>query len=332
MRLAGQLKGGFYPAPADAVAMAASRLKIVTKETAILDPCCGKGAALHDFGTLLKLPSNRWCAVELEPHRGKESKEKLEGARVVQPCDFLSMRITSESFGFIWCNPPYDDEIGGGMRVEYSFLSRCTQLLVDNGIIALACPERLRGNMEICRHMLSHYHDLAWERYPTQQFNEIIIWGRKRSRPVEVELYSAKHQFERAASTTPGTYEVPAAFGPKRFDKVAMTPAEALEAMRASKLSQIFKAKPTLGFQPPPLELGKGQMGLVLAGGFLNTTLKLPGEAPILIKATPGKETYLKETTVEEGEKENTVKQVYSERIKMKVRVVDGTGAIYDLQ
>ena len=47
MRLAGQMRGGFYPASPEAVALAATYLRSPREEPFnILDPCAGEGTTL----------------------------------------------------------------------------------------------------------------------------------------------------------------------------------------------------------------------------------------------------------------------------------------------
>src|SRR5205809_190974 len=59
MRLAAQMRGGFYPAAPEAVAHAAQRLRTPTKANfTILDPCAGEGAALRQLGELLGCPQD----------------------------------------------------------------------------------------------------------------------------------------------------------------------------------------------------------------------------------------------------------------------------------
>jgi len=333
-RQASQIRGGFYPASDEAMRMAANRLEVPADgKVAILDPCAGKGKAISTLAEALSIsPSCVW-AIEMEGGRSRDLKENLVGAHILAPCDFLCAKITASSFSFAWVNSPYDDELGGGQRVEYTFLTRATQLLAPGGIMALACPEKVAGDFSVKKHFLSWYERIGVDYFPPpRQYNEVIIWGRKRSRPIEWPGYP---QFVKEDMYR-GKFQIPPAGGPKRFEKATMTAAEAMAAIAKSKLRSVFETVKPVVFPPPPLELSKGQMALVLAGGFLNTTLKRPGEAPILIKATPFKEQYLKEQSSEiknEGtDKEKAVDvTIYSERIKLKVRIAEENGTIHEV-
>jgi 16S rRNA C967 or C1407 C5-methylase (RsmB/RsmF family) len=66
MRLAAQVRGGFYPAHEKAVALAASFLRPpVGERFAILDPCAGQGAAIRQLAELLGCPAAQTYAIEL---------------------------------------------------------------------------------------------------------------------------------------------------------------------------------------------------------------------------------------------------------------------------
>ena len=63
MRLAAQMRGGFYPAPSEAVAFAAAFLRPPVNEPfSILDPCAGDGAAISQSLTSGRLALPAWYA------------------------------------------------------------------------------------------------------------------------------------------------------------------------------------------------------------------------------------------------------------------------------
>ena len=118
MRLAAQAKLGFYPAPPEAVAEAMKYLRGPSFETGYaLDPCAGKGEALAQLCRGLGL---RPYAIELDEKRSEDchrtiSSDDLQG-KVLAPASFFGCTATFQSFSFVWLNPPFDDEVGGGMR------------------------------------------------------------------------------------------------------------------------------------------------------------------------------------------------------------------------
>ncbi len=87
MRLAAQMRGGFYPAPPQAVAQAAARLRpSVDPPFLLLDPCAGAGAALRQLGDLLDCPRQMRFAIELDDSRASLLHGAVPQARRRSPC------------------------------------------------------------------------------------------------------------------------------------------------------------------------------------------------------------------------------------------------------
>lgn len=86
MRLAAQIRGGFYPAPGEAVAYAATLLRPPPNgQFTILDPCAGEGAAIQQLGELLSCPQT--FAIELDDSRAQTLRATLPDAQPRQnPC------------------------------------------------------------------------------------------------------------------------------------------------------------------------------------------------------------------------------------------------------
>jgi 16S rRNA C967 or C1407 C5-methylase (RsmB/RsmF family) len=102
MRLAGQTRGGFYPAHERAVAHAATFLWPPAGEPfAILDPCAGEGAAIRQLGELLGCSPARTFAIELDDGRAELVGTALPGANVLAPANFFGCRATPNSFSFV---------------------------------------------------------------------------------------------------------------------------------------------------------------------------------------------------------------------------------------
>jgi predicted RNA methylase len=334
MRLEACMKGGFYPAPISALDLVAARLKAPEGAT-ILDPCAGEGVAVGYLATKLGIKPPCVYAVELEEGRSVAATAALPGSRVIAPADFLQTDISANSLSMVWCNPPFDNEIGGGGRVEYGFLEKAIRLTATKGVVALVCPEMVMSRNEMRELCLQNLDNLSVTPFPAadRKFTEVVVLGTKR--PRAVMLYSGN--WMSAIEKNRGiVYTLPPASGPRRFVKSGLTDAEILRGIAASPLNSVFVGTRAFEMPSPPLELSRGQLALVLAGGLLNTTLQRPGEDPILIKATPFKETYISSETQElkdEGtEKEDLVKTVItSERIKLKVRVMTSDATIHDL-
>ena len=120
MRLAAQVKGGYYAAHENAVAYAAKFLLAPQGGPfTILDPCAGEGRALRQLGELLNCPANQLFGIELDDSRADVLRTAIPTANILAPANFLGCRASSGSFPFIWLNPPFDEAYAGN-RVENS--------------------------------------------------------------------------------------------------------------------------------------------------------------------------------------------------------------------
>ena len=222
MRAQGQLKGGYYPIPPEAMREGLGRVERPDHPFAFLDPCAGEGAAANQIATYL---GGTPYAVELSEQRGPliNSVNRIEN--VLQPCTFEGAAIDRRSFSLIWCNPPYDDELGGGGDcVELTFLMDCTPLLVTGGLMMFALPERvLRNNADAQQHLMANYRNITMHPYPEghRQYDEMIVYGVKRSAPIPQERW-----VESKGTPEGGLYKLPISVGPKRFEKAMATPEE----------------------------------------------------------------------------------------------------------
>jgi 16S rRNA G1207 methylase RsmC len=169
MRLVAQAKVGFYAAPPAAVAMAARRLQQPAKQRfCILDPCCGQGDAVIQLAEAIGCPMQDVYAIELDERRSETVQQQLgeRGCHVLAPASFFGTGISRKAFSLVWCNAPFDNELGGGQRVEHMFLERSTHLLVPGGIIALVCPEHVGDRRDIRELLLTWYTDIERRHVP----------------------------------------------------------------------------------------------------------------------------------------------------------------------
>jgi hypothetical protein len=270
-------------------------------------------------------------AVELDRTRSREAAALLEGATVLYS-DFNSVSVSPHSrFGFIWCNPPYDFELGGGVRVEGQFLRRCTDLLAPGGVMCLACPADVMTRSDICDTLLGRYRQIAWMPYLAahRQYKEVVIFGVKREKAEASWL----RKWSTEASDSPGLYAIPATPGPTTFRKSMLTDEEAWEMVDRSPLNQHLQPQVDRGIARPPMSLGKGHRALLLTAGHLDGIVSPPDEPPHVVRGTAKKITYL--VSRDEEEKEDgavQTTQVYSEKISLVVRALDHLGNIMTFQ
>jgi hypothetical protein len=333
MRLAAQARGGYYAAAPPAVAKALEFLRPPKSgPLTILDPCCGEAFALEQLAQGLGCKPEHTYGIELEASRADASRERLPESNILGPADYFGTGITFRSFSFIWCNPPFDDKIGGGGRVETQFVERSTDLLTTDGVLALVCPESVLKNPALRRHLLTHYDDLSVTTFPEDHrpYNEVIVFGIKRERGHDVV---STWDFEDDCPWVEpggGVYHLPAVKRlPSRFCKLGLTPEELSEAIYASPLHRMLAEHHEPPVRRPPLPLGKGHRALLLTAGHLDGVVSPPGELPHVVRGTARKITYVSNTEVREkddGSMDTVV--THSQKITLVVRVLDAAGNI----
>jgi len=125
-RLASQAKAGFYPTPDSVCELIKSKLSF-EKDARALDPCCGKGRSLSRLAS----PHTITYGVELDHQRATEAKTRL--FKAVWGDALTEARISSQAFGLLYLNPPYDTAINAihtdDKRLEHQFLRSYSRTL-----------------------------------------------------------------------------------------------------------------------------------------------------------------------------------------------------------
>ena len=364
MRLAAQAKLGFYPAHPDAIAGIAAHLtlpKLRADEVNIIDPCAGEGLAIRQLADALGIPQQRTYAVELDAGRVGALKANLPEANVLGPASFLGVSITGFSFGLAYVNPPFDNELGGGRREEFTFAERATRLLVGRGVLVLVVPETaLAGNRNFCTFLDANYEDIKVLQFPKhcRPYKEIAVIGRKRKVPISSETvyqFGDLHKMEfqwrqygwennlsevgqdtyirnvggkgRREPFPP--YELMHGWKPNTFKKIAYTDGELEEALAGSPLNALLTETPIPPTARPPLPLGKGHVALLLASGMLDGVVEGP-DGPHVVRGTSKKVEYISDRSATENAETGAVteKVVYSQRIVLTIRAVGEDGEI----
>jgi hypothetical protein len=194
-RQAAQAKMGFYPIDPFCMDAIIGHLAVSTTSGSrgvhVIDPCCGEGAALKQIADGLQIPADQVYGIELDEARATKAKEAIPGAKIVGPASIFGMRMTGHSFSLAYVNPPFDHELGGGQRQEYSFVEESWRLLTRGGVMVLVCPlTALNENRNFCRYIDSRFEDVRIFTYPDgisrttgweyRRFNEIVVIGKKR--------------------------------------------------------------------------------------------------------------------------------------------------------
>jgi hypothetical protein len=327
MRLAAQMKGGYYPAPEEAVACASRFLRPRMNEPfSILDPCAGEGTAIRQFGELLGCPQQTTFAIELDDSRAEKVHANLPDGHVLAPASFFGCRASLNSFSLIWLNPPFDHGYGGH-RLEDQFLQNATDWLKPAGIMALVCPEDVAGeDSDVRNHFASYYQNCMIAPFPAQvrHFNEAIVFGQKRARPLARSI-----SWESALAPKDFIYPIPSSSGPRTFQKIEPTEPELERMLAGSPLRSHLTAPLDVPLPTPPLALNIGHVALLLASGHLDGVVHPEGQLPHVVRGTSRKKEFVSDVTESQDEEGCTVKRTtISERIDLVVRTVDLTGRI----
>lgn len=372
MRLAAQVKAGFYPA--HEVAIEGILKHLVTKapdptkklvDVHIIDPCCGKGAAINQIAQGLGVPQKNVYTIELDPGRSEEAKALMPDHNHLGPASFLGAAVSGCSFGLAYVNPPFDDELGGGKREEYSFVQQATKTLATGGILALVCPLRaLSGNYGFVDFLDSYYTDISVYKFPTEHrhYNEIVVFARKRSGPIPNDRlptaclhlmnmhwgYLRMEAIPELGGLQPVSYangvgsyerdtdiriwEIPCSWKPSVFKKTAFTEDELRASVDASPLNRLLKEVVIPPPAAPPLPLDKGHIGLLLASGFLDGVISTP-YGPHVVRGSSHKTTYRNreaepDPTMNPETGAVTSTEVWSERMVTVIRCVESDGVI----
>lgn len=365
MRLEAQKKMGFYPAPPNAIEALLKHLVIENKDVRIIDPCAGCGRAIKQIGEGLGIAQDQSYAIELCPVRGHIAKHESPSANVLSPCSFFSASITPQSFGLVYCNPPFDDELGGGGREELAFARASYRLLCTGGVFVLVAPYKTMRSTDMVAMLDQHFRDGYVYRFPELKFNECVFIGLKRSMPIvaeratkegaltrDMQLGYWRSPFQQASDcdslgrpariwddgenvlceTRPRQWVIPSTWKPARFLKAGYTDEELLAAINNSPLNRLAMGTVEPAIKEPPLPLARGHVAMLLASGALDGLVETPQGNHVVRGVSSKTEVYneeASETSMSDDGKTMKTKDVYSEKICLKVRAVDSSGTIY---
>lgn len=356
MRLAAQAKLGFYAAKPPAVAGILHHLRLATgppedgpdKPDAftVLDPCAGDGKAIRQIRDGLGIPPGNVYAVELDEKRGEMSVAELgDEAHVMAPASFMDDRgISAGRFGLVYCNPPFDDELGGGGRQEHTFARNAAFKLRPGGVLVLVLPfGAIQNNTTFMEYLDSTFEDAGLYLFPpaVRAYNEVVYIARRRARDVpaqwngELKVMQLWRMDDKAprlpvAGTGVRTWTVPRGWHPPRFSKVRMTDAEMVAEVEDSPLLDIFDDPVEADPDPPPLPLYTGHVAQLLAAGKLNGVVRPPGEEPHVVRGSASKVEKLAERAPILNDKGEVVgmKEVWTQIVRLLVRVITLDGRI----
>jgi hypothetical protein len=333
MRLAAQMRGGYYPAHEEAIALAASFLRSpADKPFAILDPCAGHGMAIRQLAEILGCDPALTFAIELDDSRAASPLAALPDAHVLAPANFFGCRATLNSFSFIWLNPPFDDGYAGH-RVEGQFLRQATDWLMPGGVMAFVCPEDIADvHGDTCRHFATYFESCTVVPFPEahRPFREVVVFAQKRSRPASDRRGVSHSPSWESVQAPPGfVYPIPSGTGPRVFQKIEPTETELQRMLAQSPLRAHWTSPREVPLPSPPLALGIGHVALLLAGGHLDGVVCPHGQPPHAVRGTSRKCSFVADVTeTTDADGRTITRTTISERINLLIKTVDLTGAM----
>ncbi len=311
-RMASEARLGFFPIPEDAVAGICKHLQgnaEKPQDVQILDTCAGEGLAIRQIAGHLGLPMSNIHCVELDEGRAQKCRQSLPGARVLGPASFLGTHISGKSFGLIYCNPPFGDELGGGRREEQAFVERAVRLLHHKGTLVLVLPiNAVHGNSRFVSYLDSRFQDIAAYRFPDhcRKYNEIVLFARLRPAAIPddklfelgslhkmgwrygygtgdparlpnlgdcqpASWHNGHASFDREPE--PGVHVLPWSWRPSKFEKAQYTDAELLKELATSPLVKLLHEVHVLPPKEPPISISQNHLAMLLGSGELDGTI-----------------------------------------------------------
>lgn len=341
MRLIAQTKLGFYPAHPDAVWAICNHLRAPDDPSNlnILDTCAGEGLALRIIAHHLGCHAENVFAIELDRGRTEKCRENLPKSRIVGPASFMGVRFSPASLSLVYCNPPFDDELGGGQRQELTFTQHAMRLLKTGGLLVLVVPETA-VSWAFAQYIDEWFDDVSVYRFPehVRPFKELCIFGRRRLKANTADKGDGPFYAtfcRRDWTTVPELgsghiYDVLPSVGPRVVSKSAITDEELAEAIAKSPLARHFKPPLDHTAKRPPTDLSKGHVATLLASGMLDGAIFPEGEPPHVVRGRSVKVDFQSQTpemTTDEETKVTTVVERFSQRFDLNTRAIwpDGT-------
>ena len=331
MRLAGQLKGGYYPTPPRVVDYIRSLLMAPIRYgrnrddiVRLLDPCCGPGDPLSQLaGSISRHVAVETYGVELHTEQAQEAAERLDHAL---SSDLFRCSIANRAFNLLWLNPPYDHD-REDKRVEHAFLTHCSRYLEPDGVLVYIIPRSQIATS--ARFLTTNYRRVRVWAFPEPEreaFDQVVVLGVRKPQPrpdarAMADLVASIDDLEPLRHNLRPEYDVGMSQpGPVMFTTRVIDFSKAVAEARKRGLwtqDEITDAfwPPTDRSTRPLMPLRKGHLAMLVAAGFLdNLELETP-ESRVLVKGRTTKEMVL----VEEGETHD----IYREQLCTSVVTLD---------
>jgi hypothetical protein len=326
MRLEAQMKKGFYPLPELVAGMIGDKL-VGGAGSTIFDPCAGEGSAVKVIAERAGVPAQNIFASELDIDRSDSLRRALPDSAVYGPLDFLA----AFHYGTVSCayvNPPYDNELGGGGRIEWKFIERAVNCVAPHGLIVAVVPERVASNTQFGSIATSMLYDLQAFTLPEEcrEYGEVVVFGRVLEKRMRPSWWSLRDITRDYADISPVNL---INGGRVVVRKVSYTEQELAIELEKCDSQQLLStnAKRKTRVVRPPMELRKGHQAMLLASGFLDGVVDNGVESPHVVRGSAVKRVDKKEERIEGG----GIKVTETERIYLVVKVATADGRVLTL-
>ena len=307
-RLASKAKAGFYPTPLCVLESIKSVLEM-TPGARLLDPCCGEGKSLS---CLARNTEGINYGVELDKNRHNASKERL--GNVLWGDALTETKISLKSFGLLFLNPPYDYDVvetdtEKAQRLEVRFLNKYYRTLQKDGWLVYVIPYNiLKHSASLLAKNFTEMRLFAFPEDEFEAFRQCVLVAKKATQRKAI-ADKMTEEFTKVGSMTAdefltvapdtshmnklGSLQIPEPgkvkfrFESRRIDPDSWASRISKDGLFINLLEQLY---PKYEKKIRPLApLLQGHIGLVLAGGLMNGSVKKNGKH-LVIKGTVVKE------------------------------------------
>lgn len=341
-------KNGYFPTDEVTLTRLLQAINTSQDEVAIIDPCCGEGAALAELKNHLQQAGSAVQAygVEYNTERAWHAKQLLD---VVAHSDIADMAIKPRQFGALFLNPPYGDLVadsaaldvvaGGRKRLEKEFFRKSHPWLAVDGVLILIVPHYVLDT-EYATMIAKSYKDVRAYMSPEQKFKQCVILGTRRKNdrldPKTVAQLEAIGQGQLPPELPQIwgelQYQVPPMrdtvhFVATRIDAVELT--SELEKMHGQTLWPQFETRfgSALRVHRPPLRnLTNWHLALALAAGQISGVVHSKNGRSLLVKGHTYKDRTLVVTHEEINSKGDTREiRTFTDKFVPAIRAIDFT-------
>jgi len=186
-RLESEAKGGFYPTPVDEMELILKRLSCTAGQAiTLLDPCCGKGAALKQWQDDMKAKGANPTSygIEIEKSRGTQAESIIDH---VIKCGYEEAKISHDAFSAMYLNPPFMQM--NGERMETTFLRDLTgDYLQAGGILIFNLPQYVLK--DVAKILASRFVDIKVYRFTDANYDsykQVIVYAVRRRKGIRSE-------------------------------------------------------------------------------------------------------------------------------------------------